>query len=64
MGLFTHKATAPAGADPQHKHEYKAPVSTWRTGCEICGRTADDDRHVVERKPGEAESQAEFNWPS
>jgi hypothetical protein len=65
MGLFTHREPATAkAADPRHPHEYKAPVSTWRTGCDICGQPPDDPRHVVEVKPDEPEVGANFNWPS
>jgi hypothetical protein len=65
MGLFTHRDAAPDRAvDPKHPHEYKAPASTWRTGCEICGQMPDDARHVVETKPAEPEVRSEFNWPS
>jgi len=65
MGLFTHKHDAPVQAvDPRHPHEYRAPVSTWRTGCDVCGQLPDDERHLVARKPGEPEVQTEFNWPS
>jgi len=65
MGLFTSKEPATAkAADPRHPHEYKAPVSTWRIGCDICGQLPDDPRHVVEGKTGEPEVGSEFHWSS
>jgi hypothetical protein len=65
MGLFTHKNDEPVEAvDPRHPHEYKAPVSTWRIGCDICGQLPDDERHVVPNKPEEQEVESEFHWPS
>jgi hypothetical protein len=65
MGLFTSKETATAkAADPRHPHEYKAPVSTWRIGCDVCGQLPDDPRHVAEAKTDAPEVGSEFHWPS
>jgi hypothetical protein len=65
MGLFTNKHDATVQAvDPRRPHEYKAPVSTWRTGCDVCGQTPEDPVHVAAPKPDEPEMETSFNWPS
>jgi hypothetical protein len=65
MGLFAHKRDdAVEAADPRHPHEYKAPASTWRIGCDISGLMPDDARHQVPKKQEDQESETGFYWPS
>jgi hypothetical protein len=65
MGLFSHKhPESVAAVDPRHPHEYRAPSSTWRTGCDICGLEPEDARHKVAKAQAEPEVQSEFSWPS
>jgi hypothetical protein len=65
MGLFSHRHPEAARAvDPRHPHEYEAPPSSWRIGCDICGLEPEDARHKVAKAAEQPEDKSEFSWPS